>query len=459
MSLPAAETYRAYLAAHAELVETFALTDLDRTGVPVVSASAWGDPSAHGVGYGETPEEAERSALGEAVETLAAARFAARCAPEALTVGEAVARGGIHPDALSPVAGTRVDDLTELLWLPARTWPAGEQRLLPLEAVVTCGAEFALAAPGREPLFPPITNGLGAAPADEPDRAVRHGLMELLQRDVNWSQFKALDTGRAVDARAALPELALPLAAVGIDVRLKYAGQAFGAHVFFAAAADADPDLAPVARTSTGEGADPDPRVAARKAVLELCSSRCRKQFFFGGEEALRVASEEYRRRAEVRTSAAVESGWDLTERFEALLGDPEAVERLVERITHLREEVPLPPAYPAEATPALLAAAGLEVLVCELTEPGEAARVARVTVPGLEAEVLSHHRIGPRALAALRLRLPHTVWDGPAAPGPGWAAAAGAWVDREELRRLAAGFLPLYREPDRHAYVAPAAV
>jgi hypothetical protein len=118
-----------------------------------------------------------------------------------------------------------------------------------------------------------------------------------------------------------------------------------------------------------------------------------------------------------------------------------------------------MPAVYPAGATPALLAAAGLEVVVCELTEPGDLARVARVTVPGLEAEVLSHHRIGPRALAALRLRLPHAVWDGPAAPGPGWAAAAGAWVDRGELRRLAAGFLPLYREPDRHAYVAPAPV
>jgi len=193
--------------------------------------------------------------------------------------------------------------------------------------------------------------------------------------------------------------------------------------------------------------------------VLELCSSRCRKQFFFGGADALRVASEDYRSRAQVRTAAAVESGWDLTERFEALLGDPEAVDRLVERITHVREEVPLPPAYGPEATPGLLAAAGLEVLVCELTEPGEAASVARVTVPGLEAEVLSHHRIGSRALATLRLRLPHTVWDGPAAPGPGWAPAAGAWVDRVELRRLAAGFLPLYREPDRHAYVAPAPV
>lgn len=459
MSLPAADTYRAYLRAHADLVESFPLTALDRTGVPVVSASAWGEPSAHGVGYGETAPEAERSALGEAVETLAAARFAARCAPEELTVGEAVARGGVHPDALSPVAGTHVDEDTPLLWLPARSWPAGEPRLLPLEAVVTCGAEYAQAAPGREPLFPPITNGLGAAPADEPDRAVRHGLMELVQRDVNWSQFKALDTGRAVDARAVVPELARRLAAAGVDVRLKYAGHAFGAHVFFAAAADADPGLAPVARTSTGEGADPDPVAAARKAVLELCSSRCRKQFFFGGEGALRVATDAYRARAEVRTAAAEESGWDLTERFQALLGDAEAVARLVERITHVREEVPLPPAYPAGASPGLLAAAGLEILVCELTEPGDPARVARVTVPGLEAEVLSHHRIGPRALAALRLRLPHVVWDGPARPGAGWARAAGAWVDREELRRVAAGFLPLYREPDRHAYVAPATV
>jgi hypothetical protein len=71
------------------------------------------------------------------------------------------------------------------------------------------------------------------------------------------------------------------------------------------------------------------------------------------------VASEDYRARAQVRTADAVESGWDLTERFEALLGDPGAVERLVARITHVREEVPLPPAYRPGASPGLLAAAG----------------------------------------------------------------------------------------------------
>jgi len=125
MSLPAADTYRRYLGAHADLVEFFPLTDLDRTRVPVVSASAWGEFSAHGVGYGETQDEAERSALGEAAETLAAARFAARCAPRALPVGEAVARGGIHPGALSPVAGTHVDDTRSCCGCPPAPGPAG----------------------------------------------------------------------------------------------------------------------------------------------------------------------------------------------------------------------------------------------------------------------------------------------------------------------------------------------
>ena len=220
----------------------------------------------------------------------------------------------------------------------------------------------------------------------------------------------------------------------GVEPRLKYSGEAFGVHAFHASAIDSDPDLPVVMRTATGEGADADPYVAARKALYELCSSRSRKRFFFGGREALSVAPPEYVERfARNEGEVLVERGADLNARFDALLRDPGSVARVVERITHVRETVLMP-------EPVASGLDELDVLVIQMTQPGDAASVAKVIVPGLEAEVLSHHRLGPRAFARLAERFPQTEID-------------DAWLDA-----TAAGFEPLYREPDRHAYVTPAA-
>ena len=423
----AIEAYRAYLGD----TIAFPIDRLDRLGVPVWSVLGISGPHlGHGVGYGETAHDAERAALGEAVEDLAAQRWAAAAEPVALTIGEAVAACGVHPADLSPRLGADLSDDRRVLWVPARAWPGGGERLVPIEAVVTSAKEYG--AREVEPLFPPITNGAGAGAGDDLARAVRHGLHELLQRDLNWSEFKALDSGRSVDARAVAPELVERMEAAGVRPLLKYSGEAFGVHAFHASAIDSDPDLPVLMRTATGEGADPDPAVAGRKALYELCSSRSRKRFFFGGPEALAVAPPAYAERfAGEEGTPLHELGVDLNARFDALLSDPGAVARVVERITRVAGTVPLPPA-------SQLRDEELEVLVVEMTEPGDPASVAKVIVPGLEAEVLSHHRLGPRAFARLRERFGEVE------------------VDDARLDALAAGFEPLYREPDRHAYQAP---
>ena len=97
-----------------------------------------------------------------------------------------------------------------------------------------------------------------------------------------------------------------------------------------------------------------------------------------------------------------------------------------------------------------------LEAIVVDLSAPGDPVRVVKVIVPGLEAEVLSHHRIGPRGIGRLRARLPHTWHSGEHRPDDGWSAVPGGWMDVRTLEALTAPFLPLYREPGRHAYTAP---
>jgi ribosomal protein S12 methylthiotransferase accessory factor len=460
----AIDAYRAYLDPHAELVQIFAIDALDRTGIAVWNATAWGEHTAHGVGYGETPEHAMLGALGEAAEGLAAARYAPRAPVRELTVAQAAREGGVHPARLSLVAGTDVDDDTRLLWVSARTWPGDEPRLLPLEAVTTNASEFQRAAAAlgpREPLFPPITNGLGAAGCAERERAIRHGLHELLQRDLNWSQFKALDTGRIVDPKRVAPDIAARVAAAGLQLRLKYAGSTLGVHALHCSAVDVSGATLAIARTATGEGADPDPLVAGRKAMLELCASRCRKRFFFGGEAALAIAPAQYRERVrDIARSGHRELGWDLVARFDELLGDPAALDAVVERITHVSELVELPPASSSDVLAGALQAEGLEAIVADLTAEDEPAHVVKVVVPGLEAEVLSHHRLSDRGVARLAERCPGLVAHSATAPGPGWRRVAtqdaATWIDVAAMKQLTAPFLPLYREPDRHAYGVP---
>jgi ribosomal protein S12 methylthiotransferase accessory factor YcaO len=460
----AIDAYSVYLDSHADLLQIFAIDALDRTGVAVWNASAWGEHEAHGVGYGESPEHAMLGALGEAAEGLAAARYATRAPVRELTVAEAVREGGVHPARLSLVAGSVVDDDTRLLWVPARTWPGDQPRLLPLEAVTTTAGEFrrAAAAHGpREPLFPPITNGLGAGGVDARERAIRHGLQELLQRDLNWSQFKALDSGRTVDPGQLAPDLTRRVEAAGLELRLKYAGSALGVHALHCSAVDATGGTVAIARTATGEGADPDPLVAGRKAILELCASRCRKRFFFGGEAALAITPPRYRERArKIARSSHRELGWDLVERFDDLLGDPAALDAVVGRVTHVSELVALPPASPEDVLAGALLAEGFEAIVADLTADDEPAHVVKVVVPGLEAEVLSHHRLSDRGVARLAERCPSLVARAGAAPGAGWQRVvtqeAQAWIDVVAMQRLTAPFLALYREPGRHAYSAP---
>ena len=75
--------------------------------------------------------------------------------------------------------------------------------LVPVELAATRFADLLPAEQERERLLTPITNGLGAGPGLE--HVLSHALLELVQRDGNSVDYRALDRGIAVDAAATDP--------------------------------------------------------------------------------------------------------------------------------------------------------------------------------------------------------------------------------------------------------------
>ena len=111
----------------------------------------------------------------------------------------------------------------------------------------------------------------------------------------------------------------------------------------------------------------------------------------------------------------------------------------------------------------------GLEVLVADLTPPGSieggegGARAVKVVVPGTEVETVAYGRIGEAGVGRLtgggRDDLARV---GRRPEGDGWREVVltadaverlggPAWLDRDAVDAVAAGLLPLYREPGRH--------
>ncbi len=140
--------------------------------------------------------------------------------------------------------------------------------LLPVEAVATIPDELGPSAP--PPLLTPITNGLGAG--DSVERALAHGLLELVQRDGNRVMHRALDAGIAVD----VDDLDEPLLRrlrdeLGIDVLVKAADTDLGIANVIAVGCERDLDAVPqpLCVTGGGEAAHPD----RRRAIRRRCSS------------------------------------------------------------------------------------------------------------------------------------------------------------------------------------------
>jgi len=443
----------------------------DRTGVPVTATvwrSADGTRSGHGVGYGPTVEAAAIGAWGELAEQVLLDDALLHVEPRTASHRELVRERGVDrvadPLTLVLPAGADVDPDRPLRWLPTTRWATGDEVLVPAEFVAPHAGGIAAAPPPGGWLVTPITNGMGAG--DTAERAVAHGIGELLQRDGDTVDFRALDTGRVITGIDDPETVRLldALRAEGLEVLVKLDSTEF-AVVVHAVARDphADP---PVVLSAIGEAAAPDRAEAVRKAVLELASSRARRAFAFGPLERVRALHPEY-----LADELAVPLGPQEPRALAAMtawgsLTTPQ-LDDLLAPLWRRTSEVPYAGLPTSDVTgPAATLAlhrerlAGFDLLVAP-ARVGDV-HVAKVLVPGLEVETLSYGRIGERVARRLLDRGSPLVGRGPA-EGPDRRPVrltaevterlgGPVWLDVAAVERTVGQLYPLYREPTRHA-------
>jgi ribosomal protein S12 methylthiotransferase accessory factor len=465
--------YRTVLSRFGEVVD-FDISRLDRLGIPVTSCSLAVDGRFrhHGNGYGATPEAAQVSGLGELAEgVVSAAGLTERhAAGRAGSYAEMVAAEGrdrvADPRTLGLPAGSPYDAAMPLVWLPVTRPATGESVWLPEDFVAAEPGE----ARGPNRLITPITNGLGAGLDDE--RALTHGLLELLQRHTNGLRFRALDRRSPVIAPETLPAsvraLMGRLAAHGLRPVLKHAATALGVSSTYAMGVD-PASGAGIRVTAGGEAAHPSAEVSLTKALLEYANSRSRKAFCFGDRTAAReVAPAAYWEnlgavgRGEPRAYAAMAAWADLRQETLRALTAPDET-RTVGYADITGPAVPEGMAALRDHLLAALAGDGIDhdVLVARTEVDGVVA--AKVVVTGLEVETLSYGRIGelgvrdalagdldlvrvqPQPSGTHTARVVLTPEAEERLGGPAWYSYAVA-------DRLVGPLYPLYREPPRHS-------
>ncbi len=468
-----------YLASFPPEVVEFPILGLDILDVPVHSAvltTSSRHPGGGGLGYGATAEQARTGALGEMAEMALSVRAHQRAERIQASYAELLLKEGTarvqDPRMLCLEAGSDYDEERVLQWLPMTRLRDGEPVLVPAEFVASTPDDLPGDPTAGGWLITIITNGQGAA--FDPEAAVAHALLEVLQRDGNATAFRAMDRGVALDLHGLRDPDALHLLtlldAAGIDVVVKLASTDFGVVDVYAVGCSRDgTEPAAVMATACGEAAHPDRDSAVRKALYEFAAARTRKAFMHGPLDLVRRATppgylDEWleghppERLVEEDRALAAMLSW-------ARRDTPTLVELLAGRVLARRSTVRLVdlPTWNGNDLHAQLVGglhdAGLDVLVELQPSAGEAV-AAKVLVPGLEVETMSYGRIGERGVRRLL-----DGDDGLVAVGPdpgGWAQVhltvdaqqrlgGPAWFDRAGAQRRVGELYPLYREPGRH--------
>lgn len=455
----------------------FPLAGMDRLGLPLWNVAFIGADGAlsDGFGYGPTLEAAQTSAWGETVEWYWA-REALKTLPRVPgTYTELVQSGKsvVDPIALNLSAGSDYSyENTPLIWVEAKQWPSNKSIWVPIEFAAPRAADIG---PGIDPstlLAVPITNGLGAGPSFA--HALAHGILELLQRDGNSVQYRALDQGIAVDLDDVRnPETRALLAhldAEGIEVIVKLAANDFGMANLSVVGYDRDLDAVPqpIMLSACGEAVHPDREVALAKALREYTSARARKAFNHGPLRTVRALSPAGYLESFGRKSLRSEDDRALTQmQHWTQLSAHDFYQILEHPIYDIERRVKFSdlPATQAPSADALLplltnrlSAGGLDILYVDFTPPDSPATILKAIVPGLEVETMTYNRVGGRNLRRLLAQAVPIAGLGSKPAGAldvrlteKDADLAGAWLDPAAIDQTLGPLYALYREPGRH--------
>ncbi|RKH10538.1 hypothetical protein D7X74_27320 [Corallococcus sp. CA047B] len=460
----------------------FRIDALDRLGVPVTLSSLRMDDGPHGVtqgnGHGNTEDEARVGALGKLAEDtfaeLAMKRMPRVHGSYATLVRARGPTAVADPLTLGLPAGSPYRPDMPLVWVEVKRLSTGERVLVPEEFVAIHPGQLQ----GRSPLIRPITHGQGAGLTRQ--QALAHGLLELLQRDGNGLQSRAMDQGVVLDLKGA--ELTSDASALleryeraGVEVMVKLASTDFGLVNVYVLGRDLSVGDQPLMVTACGEAADPDRDRALRKALLEYACSRARLAFSHGPlSEVGRVAPKQYMERILPQVNPDMEEPRAMRGMLEWARMSSAALRELTactltNRRTVRFEELPrVPvvedPSLRCEHVVRQLHAAGFDILVADMSPPGHPVHVVRALVPGLEVETMTYARLGERNLMRLLERRDPLVGMGAPPPGaqpvrltPEAEERLGgpAWLNVKLAEARVGGLYPLYREPTAHAVAA----
>jgi ribosomal protein S12 methylthiotransferase accessory factor len=358
------------------------ITGLDRLGIPVFTAmrprAASGAVTVYN-GKGFTPQEAEVSAIMEAVERFSAEYNGSdlvACSFWRLKDSFKV----LDPSMLIVPWQRHYSEGDELEWAKGVSLTRGGEVLVPAEAVFHPYAR-------ANQLFRTNTNGLAAGNVME--EAVLHALMELVERDA-WSLFE-VDPARSRDLELAgcscepLKKALQMLDAASIKISLKDISSDVGITTIAAALDDEvtkDPAL-----LSLGVGTHLMPEIAALRALTEAVQSRLTT--IHGTREDTFMA--EYARRIGYERMKRLNKKWFL----------PSQKKVKIEELSRFSSGDFL---EDIRYTLGRLKNAGLdEVIAVDLTRKELGIPAVRVIVPGLEVYAMDRERIGLRLKSAMK--------------------------------------------------------
>lgn len=429
-----------------------------------------------GFGYGADLDWAQTSAWGECIEWLGE-RAALQNATRRLATLAQLQRQNeavVDPRACNLEAGSSFSPAeTELQWVRVARHPDGLLQWIPIEFVAPRLADISNAQVGTrksETVSVPITNGSGAGPTFE--HALAHGVLEMLQRDGNSVNYRAMDKGVRIELddvrNPQTRELLAYLERENIEVIAKLAATDFGMANIYVVGFDRNLSDArlPITLSACGEAVHPDREFALAKALREFVMARSRKAFNHGPLEPVRlIAPEGYLEsfrpssmRSEDDRALREMQGWMKLShaQFFEMLRDPVFAIHDSVRFSDL----PHTPVQNArellDFLTAQLSREGLEILYFDCTPPDSPATILRAVVPGLEVETMTYERIGTRNLKRLLDRQSPIVGEGPPPDGAKPIRLTGKndgrfWFSSVQKERIVGALYPLYREPGRH--------